>query len=140
MQDSPSFAEVLMGAIDAAQSRVWVALPARVASYDPTTQTVVTQPTVANVYYNEDQERVPERLPVVSAPVMFPGSGIYSVTWPIKKGDLGILIFTSCALSRWLAGDGREVDPVDERRGHLSDAVFIAGVRPEGAAIAHHSS
>lgn len=130
LKQSPTFPDILQQALDNHQSRVWTALPARVQDYSPTTQRVSAQPLVPVAYYDEDDERHVEPLPVIGdVPVMFPGCGPYRMTWPVALGDLGLLIFTSCSLDRWLEGDGRAVaDPVEERRNHLSDAVFVPGI------------
>lgn len=130
---TPSLASVLRGAIEAHMSDVHTAMPGRVETFDPATQKATVQPLVRRPYLDEDGERIPERLPVVAGvPVMFPGSGGFSLTWPVAVGDVGLLVFASCSLDRWLARGG-EVDPADERRHTLSDAVFIPGLRPFSA-------
>ena len=60
-------------------------------------------------------------------PVCFPGSGGWKVTFPISKGDTGLLIFCSRSIDRWLS-EGGSVDPQDDRTHDLSDAVFVPGL------------
>lgn len=108
---------------------VFTAMPGRVESYDAAKQSCDVQPLVQNGYINEEGERVAERLPVVPGiPVVFPGSGAWSFTFPISRGDTVLLVFANCSLDQWLERDG-EVDPIDDRRHHLSDAFAIPGLR-----------
>lgn len=123
MTQSVDIVDVIQAALDARQAGVHVAMPARVTRYDSATQRVDAQPLVKQGYVSESGERVPERLPVVpGVPVAFPGSGKSRITWPVAVGDTVLLVFASCSLERWLAHGG-EVDPVDDRRSALSDAV-----------------
>lgn len=48
---------------------------------------------------------------------------------PVAVGDTGLLIFSDRSLDVWLATGGI-VDPGDDRRHALSDAVFVPGLRP----------
>lgn len=131
---SPGLAEVLAQAIENAQAGVWTALVGRVVSYNASEQSAEIQPVVANVFYDENEERVAERLPTIAdVPVAFFGSGSFRITIPVVVGGFGMLVFTSCSLEKWLSGDGREVDPVDERRNALTDAVFFPGLHTFGA-------
>lgn len=124
-----SLAEVIRGALDARMSGVHVALPGKVTSYDATQQRVSVQPLIKRGYFDEEGERLVENLPVVpDVPVMFPGAGAYSITFPILSGTVGLLVFCDGSMDRWLA-DGDLVDPGDDRVHALTDAVFIPGLR-----------
>lgn len=105
-----------------------VALPARVESYDAATQKVSVQPLILDGY-TDDGERVTERLPVIpGVPVVFPGAGGFRITFPLAVGDTVLVVFTSSSIDRWLAVGG-EVDPGDDRRHDINDAVAIPGLR-----------
>lgn len=118
-----------MKAIAAAARYMRVALPGRVESYDAATQTCSVQPYVQDGIKDETGTRQAVRLPVVtSVPVVFPGAGAYSITWPLAVGDTVLLLFASSSIDRWLALGG-EVDPIDDRRHHVTDAIAIAGLR-----------
>ncbi len=132
---TPSLPGVIDGAISARLKNLRVALPARVETYDASTQTCSCQPLVYDGYFDETGTRQAEKLPVIaSVPVMFPGSGAYSETWPLKAGDTVLLVFSSSSIDRWLANGG-EVDPIDDRRHHLTDAIAIPGIRTLPAAL-----
>lgn len=131
MTMTPTLAEVLQVAMDEYHSDVWVALPGRVESYDATTRKASVAPITRRAYSDEDGTRVAERLPVVpDVPVLFPGAGAFSITWPLSVGDTGLLVFTSASLDVWLATGASDVDPNDARRSTLTDGVFLPGLRP----------
>lgn len=126
---SPTLAETMNRGAARQISRIRVALPARVETYDAATQQVSVQPLIQDGYTDESGERQAERLPVIPhVPVVFPGAGGFRVTFPIAVGDTVLVVFSSSSLDQWLALGG-EVDPKDDRRHDLSDAIAIPGLR-----------
>jgi len=124
---SPTWADVIQGAIDARLGDVHTALPGRVESFNKTTQRASVQALVRRPYYDENGDRQTERIPVFQdVPVMFPGSGKNRMTTPVKSGDLVLLVFASASLDLVLS-QGVETDPKDDRRHSLSDAIAIPG-------------
>lgn len=127
MTQTPRLEQVLEAFVGAGLGGVWTALPARVEVVDHRLCTVDAQPLVPRAYTSEGGERVVETLPmVVGCTVLFQGGQNGRLTIPPKKGDLGICLFTSCALDT-LLGSGVIADPVSDRRNALSDAVFMHG-------------
>lgn len=127
--------DALNAFVAAAASGLHVAMPGRVESYDPVKQRVHVQPVIRRGFTEEDGSRSTEQLPIVpDVPVVFPGSGPYSISWPIAKGDIVLLVFADQSLDRWLAL-GEIVDPQDDRNHTLSDAIAIPGLRPFTAPI-----
>lgn len=125
----PNLATVIMAAQNARLRGVNIAMPASVISYDAPTQSCVLQPQVQENIIDETGARTTQRRPAIQGvPVMFPGSGPYSVTWPISPGDTVLMVCSSVSLDRWLALGG-ELDPIDDRRHHITDAVAIPGLR-----------
>ena len=125
---TPDLATVIRAAISGQLKGARVALPARVETYDASTQQVTAQPLVYDGYLDETGKRQSERLPVVAGvPVLFPGGGGFRVTFPIVAGDTVLLVFASSSLEKWLSLGG-EVDPVDDRRHHISDGIAIPGL------------
>jgi hypothetical protein len=121
--------EVLGRALDARLEDLHVAMPAKVVRYDAAAQQVDVQPLVKGTYLDEQGNRVAESMPVVPCvPVLFPGAGGFRVTFPVTVGDTVLLVFSETSLDTWLQ-HGDEVDPADERRHHLSDAIAIPGLR-----------
>ena len=58
--------------------------------------------------------------------MQFPGAGGYRITFPVAEGDTGLLLFAESSLDKWLVSGGT-VDPEDDRRHDLTDAVFLPG-------------
>ncbi len=126
---TPTLAQVLGLAGGGERDDMRVALPARVEAYDSARQCVTIQLLIKDVDVDEEGERLAVTIsPIVDVPVAFPGSGSFSITWPIAVGDTGIALFASSSIDKWLDRGGL-VDPLDERHHALSDAMFIPGVR-----------
>jgi hypothetical protein len=137
---TPDLATVLRAAFGAGSKGMRVALPARVEAYDASTQQVTVQPLVLEGYIDETGARATERLPAIAGvPVVFPGAGGFRVTFPIVAGDTVLLVFASSSIDRWLALGG-EVDPQDDRRHHISDAIAIPGLRSFASPLAQAST
>lgn len=127
---TPTHAGIIANAMDKRLARVRVALPGRVEAYDSSSGAVEVQPLIQDGEPDPDNngERATRRLPkLLGVPVMFPGSGSYRITWPVNVGDTVLLVFSSSSLEYWLAVGG-EVDPADDRRHDISDAVAIPGL------------
>jgi len=121
-------AAVIQNAIAAKLRTVRVMVPAEVVAYDAATCQISAQPWILEAYNDEEGDRVAERLPVIPhVPVVFPGSGGVRVRFPIGVGDTVMLVMSSQSLDLWLARGG-EVDPEEDRRGALVDAVAIPGL------------
>lgn len=105
---------------------VHTAMPARVEKFDAVKQVADCAPLLqAKVETEAGFETV--SLPVVpNVPVVFPGGGDFRVTFPVKPGDVVLLVFSEASLDRWQAMDG--VQPADGRRHHLADAIAIPGL------------
>jgi hypothetical protein len=114
--------------MDSRLGEVNVSIPARVESYNPTTGRISAQPLIPRAYTDEEGNRQLEDLPVVNEiPIQFPGSGGARVKFPISVGDTVLLLFSQASLDKWLV-TGTRVDPGDDRRHALTDAVAITGL------------
>lgn len=122
-QDSPINA--LRMAMRGWQAGIWTALPGIVVSYNAAKRTAVIQPTVQAKVLQKTGESKNETLPVCpDVPVLFPGGGGFSLTFPLAAGNEGLLIFCSRSIdATWQSGG---VQPQVEQRLHdLSDGMFI---------------
>jgi hypothetical protein len=118
--------------LDAARSSMWSSLPGVVVSFSPGAMTVSVQPTISQVN-TRDGEQV--NLPVLQdVPVVFPGGGGATLTFPISAGDECLLVFASRAIDSWWQSGG--VQPPAAGRSHsLSDAFALVGVRSRPRAL-----
>jgi hypothetical protein len=123
---TPSWNDVIDRRIGAALRDVHTAMPARVESYDESTGRASVQPLIKYAARNDLGVRVPRLLPIVpSVPIVFPGGGGGGVTFSVTAGDIVLMVVSEVSLDRWLAGDGRAVDPADPRRHCLTDALAL---------------
>lgn len=104
-----------------------VCLPCIVQSYDREKRTVEVQPAIRERYVGEDGKIQYVNYPIlVNVPVCFPSAGGYHISFPIKRGDECIVIFSDVAYDNfWLHGNVQ--NPVEQRRHDLSDGLAFFG-------------
>jgi hypothetical protein len=141
MSTTPTIVDSIDSLIDSRLRGLHVAIPGRVESYDESTQSADVQPLIQRGYEDESGNRAIEDLPVVpGVPVVFPGAGSFSITFPVVKGDTVLLIFSQASIDKWL-GQGGKVDPLEDHHHDLSDGIAIPGLRSFNAATGQvHSS
>lgn len=130
MTQSPRLETIVEDAAAGANSGVWTMLPARVERFDSGSCVVDAQPMVWQQHEEEDGTEVSERMAVIPCcPVVFQGGPGGRITCPVAVGDLGMLVFASCSMDRFLA-TGNDVDPKDgeEQKNTLNNAFFLHGV------------
>lgn len=136
MTRSPTIVDAFTRAIDRRLTDLHVCMPARVERYDGVKGLVDVQPLLKIAAENEQGDRVAEQLPVIpNVPLIYPGSGNFRVTFPVAQGDTVLIVFSENSLDIWLTQGGL-VDPLDDRRHALSDAVAIPGLRDFGHPLA----
>lgn len=133
---TPSMVDLILEAIDAKMIDVHTGIPGKVESYDVAKGTVNVIPQISRIIQDEDDARAVEALPrLLNVPVVFPGAGGFSVTFPIAAGDYVLVMFCEVPMGEWLASEGS--DPMDERRHSLAGAIAIPGIRPTSKASAN---
>ena len=132
--NSPTMTAVLAAAIESRLADVHVALPGRVEAYNATTGRADVQPLIKQGFQAEDGSRSVDSLPLLTnVPIAMLGSGVVRVKFPVTVGDVVWVMFASSSLDAWLNGAGAEVDPLDDRRHALDDAIAIPVVLPGNA-------
>ena len=143
---APTLEELLRSAFEAMQARIWTALPGEVQSYNAAMQTVVVQPAMNGKQRLPDGTWTPTQLPLLlDCPVAWQGGGGATLTFPIKKGDECLVVFSSRCIDRWFAKgftDGgtpeqpnAENNPPQYRMHNLSDGYALVGVRSSPNAL-----
>lgn len=128
MSRTPGLDEVISLAMDRRLEEVYTAIPARVTAYDPVTQQCHAQPSIKLAYENEEGTRTVEDPPVVTnVPVMWPRGGGFRLTFPLAAGDDVLLVFSMRSIDLWQERGGC-LDPQDDRRFHISDAIAVPGM------------
>lgn len=111
--------------LDGRQAEIWTALPAIVQSFNAEKVTIEAQPTIQIGIRQPDGTIVNTTMPLcVDCPVMFPGAGEFLFTFPVTKGDEGLLVFSSRCIDLWWQNGG--IAKQAELRMHdLSDGFFF---------------
>jgi hypothetical protein len=119
-----------------------VAMPARIESYDATKSLVDVKIAIPQVRQDESVFEIPV---ITSVPVMWLSTLTTSVTFPLKRGDYGLVVFCDWDIAKWAVGLD-ESEPQSERRHNLTDSVFFPqthGLRPSslvGLSLKHGTS
>lgn len=132
--------EALRLALQGWQSEIWTAMPGILESYDATKGTCVVQPAIQGIFRLKDGTTKIVTIPqCLDVPIHFPGGGGVTLTFPMVKGDEGLLVFASrCIDAWWQSGD---VQPQAEIRMHsLSDGFFFPGFRSQPRKLANVST
>lgn len=103
--------------------------PGRIESYDASKQRATVQPLVmAGSIDPSTGERVLEAEPVLNdVPVLMLGTARARVTMDIRPGDTVWILSAQYAMGQYLI-QGGQVDPGDDRRHFMSDAVCLPAV------------
>lgn len=134
--------EALRALMDSEKAKTWTSAPAKVLSYDAAKQTVSVQLTTKSFIKKPDgsQEAV-DVPPLVDLPVQFPGGGGQTMTFPIKPGDEGLVIFSSRSPDSWQQSGGEKGGqvPTDSSNNSLSGGFFLPGFRSNPRALSNVS-
>ncbi len=126
--ETPSFAGAVEAVITAKLLEMFTAMPGQVESYNATLGLANIQPGIKRKFI-KDNETV--NLPIINnVPVVFPRSGQAALTFPLKKGDSVLLVFSQRSLDNWKLAGG-VVEAGDPRHHDLSDAFAIPGGYPK---------
>jgi hypothetical protein len=133
---------LILKAIEGRLFDVHTGLPARVVSFDPSTQRADVQPLLQRVMVDEDENPTTVTIPVITnVPIQYPSGAGWSITWPLAPGDIVYLTFSERSLDEWLvAPPGNLVTPAQARKFDLSDAVILAGIRPRTSPVPNISA
>lgn len=123
--NEPEETNLLM--LDGRQATMWTALPCIVQSVNLAQMTIVAQPTIQGVTYDENNNPTYVNLPVLAdVPIIFPSSGGFMITFPLAQGDEVLVLFSSRCIDAWWQQGGIQV-PMEMRMHDLSDGFAIPG-------------
>ena len=134
---SPTLSEVLRTSVDYFLQDLYSALPGRIDVYDAATQKADIKPLIKRLIASESGEEIVEELPILpQVPIVFPrGGGGFFMTFPLKPGDLVLLVFNQRSIDKYIAGPGEDTNPDDFVIHDISDAVAIPGFYPDSKAL-----
>lgn len=135
LERAPSPVDVLNEVLEAHQANVWTALPGVVKAYRNNGATgcvVDVQPSIMAKLRQPGPDGAEKWVPlplITDCPVMFPGGGGFTLTFPIAAGDECLLVFASRCIDAWAQSGGTANQQADMRMHSLSDGFAFVGVR-----------
>jgi hypothetical protein len=122
--ETPTLYEVIRNTIEQRLTDLHTAMPGKVSSYDSASGLATIEPQLKRKYIGDED---PITLPlIVNVPVMHPRTSKAHIRLPVSVGDQGMIFWSERSMDLWLE-QGRAVDPEDDRKFSLSDAVFHPG-------------
>lgn len=109
---------------DAETSRMHVAFPATVKTYDAETRRAEVQPSIKRKLPTGEYVEMPI---IVDVPVVFPGTKKCGIHFPLEEEDEVLIVCCERSLDAWKDSGGNGVEEVDPRRFALPDAVCLPG-------------
>ena len=119
--------ELVQRLIKASMIQIRVSMPASVESYDDDRQMV--QVSIVMPERDLDGSLIPQAV-INEVPVSFMRCGGAHLTFPIRRGDTGLLVFADRDVGAWVS-DGAAVSDSD-RMHAINDAVFVPGIQAGG--------
>lgn len=116
-------------------------LPARIIGLDYKTQKATVQPLIKMRYTDagSNPDGLVDMSSIPSVPLIFPSSRFATMTFPVKAGDLVLLVFSQRSVDTFKYSDGSApIDPNDYRMHDYSDAFAICGLGTFTTALGIH--
>ena len=111
--------------VDDAVRDLHTAIPGEIVSYDSSTQRATVKVSIKRATVAGATFEVPE---ITEAPVVFPRSGEYQITYPLAAGDGCLILFSERSLDTWKPNGGT-VEPSEIVRFHdYTDALVLPGL------------
>lgn len=128
---SPDLNERLAALLADWAEQLYTVTVGRVKSYDTVTQLADVELSIKIGYRDEFGDRKVSLQPVVTdVPVQQLGHGRVAFNVELVAGDPVVLLFSRDALDKWIKVAGTQpIDPGDDRRFSLTDAIALPGVR-----------
>ncbi len=129
--DEISMTEFLATYTSSLKLTIHTALPAKVVASTNGGNTVTVELMVNQVLSDGSAHVLP---PLADVVVQYPSAGGFAVTFPLKKGDEGLVTFAERCIDGWWESGGKSI-PLDSRTHCLSDGFFNAGCSSKPNAI-----
>ena len=123
---------LLLMAFEGMQAGLWTAMPAIINSFNPTAMTCTAKVSILMNQRMENGTFTPVSIPLLlDVPVMFPGGGGFTLTFPVKSGDEALIVFANRCIDSWWQNGGINNKQAEFRMHDLSDGFAFVGVRSQ---------
>lgn len=119
-----TLSDILKQAIDYTLSQMFLQLPGIIIDFNAETKLATVQPSIKRRFLDSQVFEMPN---IINVPVVFQQSQDFSDTYPLKRGDGVLLVFSQRSLERWI-DNGHNSEPGNRRKFDLSDAIAIPGL------------
>jgi hypothetical protein len=127
--------EATLSALDGRQAQLHTGMPGQIVSYNATTMTATVQLSIQAIQTQKDGTRKNISIaPIQDVPVMFPGGGGHTLTFPIAAGDECWVAFSERNIDAWFQ-HGDPKPPPDWRMHDINDAVCFVGLRNQSRVL-----
>lgn len=114
------------------QAKLWTALPGYIDTVDLSKMTCSVQLGIqtslrdpkGNITWNSPQI-------VTNVPLIFPNGGGFTLTFPVKRGDEVLVVFSSRCIDSWWVSGGKDNQQINMGMHGVSDGFAIFGPRSQ---------
>jgi hypothetical protein len=127
--------EAIQSGLDGRQAQIHTGMPGQIVKYDAAKMTATVQLAIQAVQTQKDGTRKNISIaPIQDVPVMFPGGGSHTFTFPIAAGDECWVAFSERNIDAWFQHGGPKPPP-DWRMHDINDAVCFVGLRNQSRVL-----
>ena len=121
--------QALLLAMEGSKSTIWTAMPGIVQSFDPDKRTCVVQPSIQAAVWDAEEVQTWQTMPLLpDCPVIFPGGGGVTLTFPIQPGDEVLILIANRCIDNWWQRGGIQTQ-AELRMMDLSDGFCLPGIK-----------
>ena len=123
-------AELVQRIVRQSLRQMRVSMPAVVVAYDAgrsMAQVQIVQPEL------EPDGTLTEQPVIAEVPVSWPRAGGAHLTFPLARGDTGMVVFADRDIAGWVSENDRSAPDSDRMHG-ITDAMFVPGIQGGGVA------
>jgi hypothetical protein len=124
VETSSSLTQAIENVMQVFLAGIHTCLPGQIESYDFRTSKVSVKPLIKKKFLDGTILEIPI---IENVPVVFPRTSRSGTTFPLKKGDKCLIVFSQRAMERYLSS-GEDSEPGDKRKFDLTDAIAIPGL------------
>jgi len=123
-EGSSSLTQAIENVLQVFLSGINTCLPGQIESYNFETSKVSVKPLIKKKFLDGAVLEIPI---IENVPAVFPRTSRSGITFPLRKGDKCLIVFSQRAMERYLSS-GEDSEPGDKRKFDLTDAIAIPGL------------